>query len=202
MDRRTRRLLRKLKETPGIKWKNEITPVTPNVAGTTRITKAKNKSFRRKKRSKKPAEPVEMPEPSALQEYINSLEEYEQGRPTPATLDDFIPEEVKRVLLGAKDVEEIEEILDAIEEFTDVQTESCHRVTVSGDSGEDKGECAVIHMGSDSEEELRFPDDEEEPSKESTEEECLFNLRHGKWYPERQAPKEKKKKTFQMKTKA
>jgi hypothetical protein len=27
--RRTRRLLRKWKETPGIKWKNEITPLVP-----------------------------------------------------------------------------------------------------------------------------------------------------------------------------
>lgn len=81
-------------------------------------------------------------------------------------------------------MEEMEEILEAIEEFTEVQPASCHRITVSDDSEEDAEECTVIHMGSDSEEELCFPDGEEEPSEESIhEEECLVNLRHGKWYP-------------------
>lgn len=47
-------------------------------------------------------------------------------------------------------MEEMEEILEAIEEFTEVQPASCHRITVSDDSEEDAEECTVIHMGSDS----------------------------------------------------
>lgn len=56
--------------------------------------------------------------------------------------------------------------------------------------------CSVIHFGSDSEEELCFPKEEEiEQHEESirAEEECLMNLRQGKILLERQAPKEKEK---------
>jgi hypothetical protein len=54
-------------------------------------------------------------------------------------------------------VEEIEDINDAIEEFTEIQPEHCHRITVLNGSEEDVEECSVIYVGSDSEEELCFP---------------------------------------------
>lgn len=50
-----------------------------------------------------------MPKLSALQVYINSLEEYEQGHPIPSTLEDLIPEEVKKVILGLESEDEDEE---------------------------------------------------------------------------------------------
>lgn len=131
-------MLRKWKETPGIKWKNEITPVMPETAKTDQPSKSKGKPFWRRRKNKKPTEPVKMPpEVPTLQEYINSLEEYEQRCSAPVTLDDFIPEEVQRVLLGAENVEEIEDINDAIEEFTEIQPEHCHRITVLNGSEED-----------------------------------------------------------------
>ena len=60
----------------------------------------------RKKKNKKPVKPVEFPEPSELQKYIQALEEYEQGTPIPATLLDFLTEEVIEAILGLDKEEE------------------------------------------------------------------------------------------------
>jgi hypothetical protein len=68
------------------------------------IYKRENKNGSQK--GKKPVKPVEFTEPSELQKYIQALEEYEQGTPIPATLLDFLTEEVIEAILGLDKEEE------------------------------------------------------------------------------------------------
>lgn len=77
----------------------------------------------------------------------------------------------------------IEDINDAIEEFTEIQPEHCHRITVLNGSEEDVEECSVIYVGSDSEEDL-CQEEELLDKSAGADEECFVHLRHGKWYPE------------------
>jgi hypothetical protein len=156
--RRTRRLLRKLKETPGIKWKNEITPIVPKAPKPVEYMGGKFKRKIKNKKSKKKS--TEMPKLSALQVYINSLEEYEQGHPIPSTLEDFIPEEVKKVILGLESEENSETKQETHEgaqeeESNENHVETCCHITIiDNEEAENEEGCLAIHFGSDSEEDL------------------------------------------------
>jgi len=86
-----------------------------------------------------------------------------------------------------EDQEEVQETGEL--ESEEIWSETCNHITFIEDLEDkedclDKGEsCLAIHFGSDSEEELCFPEEpKEEPSKKpvGTEDECLMNLRQGK----------------------
>lgn len=112
-----------------------------NFTKTQAFYKKKGSNASQKKRSKKPLKPVELPEETGLPKYRKALEEYEQGKPMPTILQDFIPEKIMKALLGLKNEEENSEGED---EFW---VETCHSITHIEES------CNTIHYGSDSEEE-------------------------------------------------
>lgn len=142
MSKKARKLLKKLQKEPGVKWKNTITTVVPETSQKPQaFYKKKGSNASQKKRSKKPLKPVELPEETGLKKYRKALEEYEQGKPMPTILQDFIPEKIMKALLGLKNEEENSEGED---EFW---VETCHSITHIEES------CNTIHYGSDSEEE-------------------------------------------------
>lgn len=60
-----------------------------------------------KKKGKGPVKPTETPKPSELQKHIEALEEYKQGVPIPATLQDFLNKEVVEAMMGLEKGKEV-----------------------------------------------------------------------------------------------
>ncbi|KAH7673935.1 hypothetical protein IHE45_08G039000 [Dioscorea alata] len=109
ISKRSMKMLKRLAKLPGISWKrSQEPPKGPQ----TKQSKKKNKKKRREQSKCKK---------SIIEEYIETLDEYEQKERVLITLKDYFPEEVKE-LLGelAKEVDENDE---------DVQVETCRVIS-------------------------------------------------------------------------
>jgi hypothetical protein len=77
----------------------------------------------RKRRNRRRTKTKELSKPSAIQEYRNSLEEYEPGNPTLVLLKDYVEEALRQK--------------ESINEDADIESSN-------------SASCMVIHLGSDS----------------------------------------------------
>ncbi|KAH7690287.1 hypothetical protein IHE45_02G037700 [Dioscorea alata] len=110
ISKRSMKMLKRLAELPGISWKRSQEP--PKGPQQTKQSKKKNKKKKREQSKRKK---------SIIEEYIETLDEYEQKERVLITLKDYFPDEVKE-LLGelAKEVDENDE---------DVQVETCRVIS-------------------------------------------------------------------------
>ncbi|KAH7655809.1 Retrotransposon gag domain-containing protein [Dioscorea alata] len=159
ISKRSMKMLKRLAELPGISWKRSQEPPKGPLK---KQSKKKNKKKKREQSKRKK---------SIIEEYLETLDEYEQKERVLITLKDYFPEEVKE-LLGelAKEIDEDDE---------DVQVETCR--VISG------GEYRLVN-----------PEDDDNDDYDSfSEPEELYD-RHGRLYISK---KQRKKIAFRERVK-
>jgi hypothetical protein len=163
-------MLKALKKEPGMKWKDDITPVVPPKPRIYyKVDQSQDQVLKKRKKHR------------SNKSKNNKIKECEQGSPEVITLQHFISKEDWEKLTIGQKKEDIDKGVNK-EESEEIWGASCNMVYSSHDE-----DMPTL-------EEMFFLNDEGETSTSGTKsEECKAVLRSGTYVPERQAPKDSDK---------
>jgi hypothetical protein len=161
------KMLKALKKKPGMKWKDDITPVvSPKPRVYYKVDQSQDQVLKKRKKHRSNGSRK------------NKIEECEQGSPEVITLQHFISKKDWKKLTLSQKKEDTDEGVNK-EESEEIWGASCNTVYSSHDE-----DMPTL-------EEMFFLNDEGEASTSGTKgEECKTVLRSGTYVPERQAPKD------------